>query len=543
MVCNSDLDRRDVETARAANYAMRREWCAFEPEKMEGEKAQIRFRRLYELLRSGKLTVKVLPRERFGLVHGKAGVITAGNGRKTSFLGSTNETYAAWKLNYELLWEDDSPETIQWVQEEFDALWNNPDAVLLADFVLEDIGRLADRQVIPDVGVWRQEPEPAAGIIETPVYRKEFGLWEHQKYFIQRAFEAHRGPHGARFVLADMVGLGKTLQLALSAMLMALYGDKPILVLAPKTLLWQWQDEMNELLDLPSAVWTGKAWVDEHEIEHPVAGAEGIKKCPRRIGIVSQGLVTAGSDVSEILKELTYECVIVDEAHHARRRNLGPQRENEKADPTNLLRFIQEIATRTHSLLLATATPVQLYPIEAWDLVDTLARNNESVLGNGWSKWRKPGPALHLVMEEHALPEDEHDAWEWIRNPLPPAAESLDFSNLRRSLGADASVCVVRGDAIDTLSQPDRARLRRIASTFVDEHNPFIRHIVRRTRQYLETTIDPETKEPYLKPVRVELFGERDEEAIALPGYLFDAYQKAEAFCSALGSECRVPAC
>ena len=123
---------------------------------------------------------------------------------------------------------------------EFDALWNNPDAVFLADFVLEDVGRLADRKVIPNVQVWRKEPEPAAGIIETPVYRREFGLWEHQKYFIQRAFEAHQGPHGARFVLADMVGLGKTLQLALSAMLMALYGDKPILVLAPKTLLWPW---------------------------------------------------------------------------------------------------------------------------------------------------------------------------------------------------------------------------------------------------------------------------------------------------------------
>jgi hypothetical protein len=112
MVCNSDLDRRDVETARAANYAMRREWCEFEPEKLEGEGAQIRFRRLYELLRSGKLTVKVLPSERFGLVHGKAGIITSSDGSKTSFLGSINETYAAWKLNYELLWEDDSAKTI-----------------------------------------------------------------------------------------------------------------------------------------------------------------------------------------------------------------------------------------------------------------------------------------------------------------------------------------------------------------------------------------------------------------------------------------------
>ena len=81
-----------------------------------------------------------------------------------------------------------------------------------------------------------------------------------------------------------MVGLGKTLQLAMSAMLMALTGDRPILVLAPKTLLWQWQDEMKNLLDLPSAVWNGRQWVDEEGIEHPVMGDEGIIRCPRRIG-------------------------------------------------------------------------------------------------------------------------------------------------------------------------------------------------------------------------------------------------------------------
>ena len=45
-----------------------------------------------------------------------------------------------------------------------------------------------------------------------------------------------------------MVGLGKTLQLAMSGLLIALYGTGPVLVIAPKTLLWQWQDEMRRLL-------------------------------------------------------------------------------------------------------------------------------------------------------------------------------------------------------------------------------------------------------------------------------------------------------
>jgi len=139
VVCNSELNVKDVETARAANNAMRQEWCAAKPENLPN--AKDRFSRLYEFLKSGKMQVRVLPRDDFGLVHGKAGVITQNSGIKTSFIGSANETYNAWRLNYELVWEDDSEEAINWVQEEFDSLWSHPKAVKLADFVVEDIHR------------------------------------------------------------------------------------------------------------------------------------------------------------------------------------------------------------------------------------------------------------------------------------------------------------------------------------------------------------------------------------------------------------------
>lgn len=534
VICNSDLNVWDVETAKAANYAMRREWCDAEPENYS-EKAKPRFARLYKFLRSGKMHVNVLPREKFGLVHGKAGVITLANGDKTAFMGSTNETLDAWKLHYELVWEDSSPDAVQWVQEEFDALWHHPLAVPLAEFVIEDVGRLSQRSVFPSVEVWREEADPGAPIIETPVYRQEYGLWAHQKYFVTLAFEAHKGPHGARFVLADQVGLGKTMQLALSAMLMALYGEKPVLILVPKPLLWQWQEEMLNLLEMPSAVWNGKQWIDENGLEYPVAGAIGIKKCPRRVGIVSQGLITSKSEASEYLKQMSYECVIVDEAHRARRKNLGPDREAEKADPNNLFAFLWQIAPCTKSLLLATATPVQMYPIEAWDLLNVLSISNEAVLGTNWSNWRRAEEALALTMGQGDLPEDDQDRWRWIRNPLPPASESPDFKNIRRSLKLSDEVAVAPGDAWDKLREPDKSRIRRLSRDFAQHHNPFIRHIVRRTREFLENEIDPETGERYLKPVKVELYGESDRDAIPLPPYLKDAYEVAEAFCELLG--------
>ena len=60
-----------------------------------------------------------------------------------------------------------------------------------------------------------------------------------------------------------------------------------MLVIAPKTLLWQWQDEINHLLDMPSAVWNGKEWVDENGIRYPVNG-EATIKMPKKAGIISK---------------------------------------------------------------------------------------------------------------------------------------------------------------------------------------------------------------------------------------------------------------
>lgn len=536
VVCNSELEAEDVRTASAAINAMRREWCNAQPE-VNFSNAPERLLKLYNLLKNGKLLVKVVPNNVFGLIHGKAGVITLANGTQTAFIGSVNETYSGWKLNYELLWEDDSPEAIAWVQEEFDFFWNSYYAIPLADFVIEDIKRIAERKVIAKVAQWQEKPEPAATVVEAPIYRQEYGLWEHQKYFVNLAFNDHLKPYGARYILADMVGLGKTVQLALAAQLMALYGTKPVLIIAPKTLLWQWQEEINHLLEMPSAVWNGREWVDENGLKYPSAGESAIKKCPRRVGIISQGLVTANSDCIQHLLGLEYECIIVDESHRARRKNLALGKENERPDPNNLMKFLLEISKRTKSMLLATATPVQLYPIEAWDLLNILSQANDSVLGNMLSMWRKfPGRALDLIMGKESIDGMSPENCDWIRNPFPPAVEDeRTFGRLRMQLKMADGDFVIKPEAIEDLDGPDQRRLGRIIDeNFFAEHNPFIRHIVRRTRDSLENTINPETNEPYLKAVRVKLLGEKEAEAIVLPPYLQEAYRYAEEFCELL---------
>jgi len=537
VICNSSLDAQDVQTAYMAKNALRKAWCDFKPEEIEGSGK--RFVRLYELLTSGKLKVKVLPDEAFGLIHGKAGIITYENGDKTSFLGSVNESLSGWQLNYELLWEDDSPNAVDWVQEEFDALWGDYRAVELSDFIIQDIKRLSERTVLDSVEEWRESETDAPSVaVESPVYRESFGLWEHQKYFIDRAFRDHKKSFGARYVLADQVGLGKTIQLAMSAQLMALYGEKPILIIVPKTLMWQWQDEMNALLDMPSAVWNGKVWVDENGIEYPNRGVQDIRKCPRRVGICSQGIMTSKSPASEFLVQNEYECVVVDEAHRARRKNLGKNKMSQSPEPNNLYHFLLDISKKTKSMLLATATPVQLYPIELWDLMNILSQNNDSVLGSLSSNWRKRqrlAKGLDLIMGKKTTTLLSPDNWDWIRNPFPPASEGSPFNamRLKASMKEDD---FVYNKLLGDLQPSDQKRLEDLLKdNFFQQHNPYIRHVIRRERSYLENTIDQETNEPYLKKIEVVLYGEEDDEALDLTGYMKQAYEYAEQFCEELG--------
>ncbi|MBO9360470.1 MAG: helicase SNF2, partial [Thermomicrobium sp.] len=307
VVANSALQPLDVATARAAKAAMYAEWCRSLPEYLP-PRLKERLRRLYTFLASGQLQVRVLPDTYFGLIHGKAGVITRADGSRIAFLGSVNESREAWEVNYELLWADDSEAGVSWTIEEFEALWHHAGAVDLADAVVRDIERLTRRIVVPSIAEWREQyrAEPAAAVVELPVARQGTGLWAHQKYFVKLAFDLHR-ERGARLLLADEVGLGKTVQLGLAAKLMALWGGGNVLVLVPKPLLWQWQDELWDLLAVPSAVWTGRGWIDENGVDYQANGLEGLRRCPRKVGIVSAGLITQSDEAAEILASLRYE--------------------------------------------------------------------------------------------------------------------------------------------------------------------------------------------------------------------------------------------
>src|SRR5262245_37660204 len=264
IVCNSELDAADVVVSQHVRETALKERWNETPAEVEALLHKYLYLLRHSLLTSGRLEIRVVLKDRV-FVHGKAGFIEAADGSKTCFLGSINETKSAFAHNYEILWEDTSPEGVTWVEEEFEALWQ--EAFPLPDAIIEEIKRVAERVEMRFEEVPPAEL-PAAALAESPIYRGGEQLQPWQRAFVAM-FLKHRETYGKiRLLLADEVGLGKTLSLAASAMLTVLLDDGPVLILCPATLTLQWQVELKDKLGIPSAVWLSakKVWVDEHEI-------------------------------------------------------------------------------------------------------------------------------------------------------------------------------------------------------------------------------------------------------------------------------------
>ena len=481
ILCNSELDASDITVSQyVRERALKERWNAIDCE-VESLLYRDRYRYLYQLLTSGCLEIRVVPKDQV-FIHGKAGVIEAADGTKTSFLGSINETKSAFARNYEILWEDPSPEGVAWVEEEFDALW--PDAYPLPEAILEEIKRIGDRREVrfPEV---KPADLPAAALAESPIYRGGEQLQPWQRSFVT-LFMHHRQTYGkARLLLADEVGVGKTLSLAASAMTAALLEDGPVLILCPSTLTLQWQVELADKLGIPSAVWLSqkKLWLDPKGHLIKTRGPEDIARCPFTIAIVSTGLIVQGCEEARHLLGRRYGTVVLDEAHKARRRGgVGSQDQ----PYTKLLEFMLGIGPRTRNLLLGTATPIQTDVRELWDLLEILNRGADFVLGRTHlSQWADIKKALPLVKGE-AHPQDEREAWEWLKNPLPAATEDTLFTALRLSLGLpEQSFFSDRG--FGSLSFLEQQTLTQALDPgFFLSHNPVLRHTVLRRRQTLE---------------------------------------------------------
>lgn len=160
--------------------------------------------------------------------------------------------------------------------------------------------------------------------------RVRFDPFEHQIATVSTVLRRMRG----RAILADEVGLGKTIEAALVLSELRARGmANRALVVAPTGLVGQWQEELDRKFALPSRVLTGSSAsrVGEVDDDHPVtlASLAAARRDPLRAALVGQD----------------WDVVILDEAHRVR---------NPRSASGRLAREL-----RSRHLLLLTATPVE----------------------------------------------------------------------------------------------------------------------------------------------------------------------------------------
>ncbi|TGN10940.1 DEAD/DEAH box helicase [Leptospira ilyithenensis] len=141
-----------------------------------------------------------------------------------------------------------------------------------------------------------------------------------------------------RFILADEVGLGKTIEAGLAMKeLMFRRGLKRVLVVAPSPLLIQWQQEMRNKFNEDFAIVRRRNFITNGE-DH----WRNFNKVITSIDFIKNPIYA-----EEILK-VKWDIVIFDEAHRLRR---------DYSKITRGYLFAEKISRKTECLLLLTATP------------------------------------------------------------------------------------------------------------------------------------------------------------------------------------------
>lgn len=335
--------------------------------------------------------------------HTKYGIFTDRYGHGVAFSGSNNASVTAWVKNHETFDAYRSWRTESWEdygepkKRAFERHWSaNPDegwAIIdLPTAVREHLiehapdappfpldmltphpkPEKADREARPvdvDLQAAWDELISLRDAPKTSAWTGVGTAWAqplpHQAELIHRVVSTY--PRG--YLFADEVGLGKTVEAGMVLRELLTSGRaKKALLLVPASVMKQWQEELHEKMNLDVPRYHKGGFVDR--FDQPIATdpkANPWSAFP--IVLASSHLARRRTRRTEILDAGPWDVVLVDEAHHARRRG------SKATDtPNSLLALLQEMKRRDlwRALYLASATPMQMHPHEAWDLIELL---------------------------------------------------------------------------------------------------------------------------------------------------------------------------
>jgi len=190
--------------------------------------------------------------------------------------------------------------------------------------------------------------------------------WPHQAVAVRRLVETW--PYS--YLLCDEVGLGKTIEAGLAFRSLYLSGlVKRILVAAPASLTLQWQRQMASKTLLPFGRVSAKPEMRHEYIFPREKSLPASSFYEPDLVIVSTGLLTRRERLPELQSADRFDIALVDEAHAARRKNPSA---GITANPDfgRLYVAVRDyLRGKAKSLWLATATPMQIDPVEVTDLL------------------------------------------------------------------------------------------------------------------------------------------------------------------------------
>lgn len=291
-----------------------------------------------------------------------------------------------------------------------------------------------------------------------------------------QVFVAHRVVEKAvpRMILADEVGLGKTVEAGLILKeLRARRQVERVLIVTPASLLQQWQHELaskfNEdftIIDGAAMKFLGKGGANPFDKVPNVLCSLPFASNPKQ----AEQIVTAGWDL-----------VIFDEAHRVRRT----RKSGGDAQTTQAYRFADDLKDEVRGMLLLTATPVQLHQYELYSLIELV---EPGLLGSPerFERMRRRLPQLnHFVHGLQLWPDlSQHDREELL-------AEHADLVE-ELSLHGDLENPDARAHAMDRVTT-----LHPLATVMVRNRKAELGIVSQRIAHRIPVQLDPNSADLY----------------------------------------------
>lgn len=193
---------------------------------------------------------------------------------------------------------------------------------------------------------------------------------------VEAALFALRSPFAKGVLLADEVGLGKTIEAGIVLAQHWAEGRRRLFLIVPATLRKQWQAELLTKFGLPSVILDGPAVRREL--------AEGVVNPFERIGTIIIGSYPLAARYETLISRVNWHLIVLDEAH--RLRNVWQPGSKQAT-------AIRTATRQADRLVLLTATPLQNSLLELYGLLTFLDEHAFGSLDSFREQFVAIGPA------------------------------------------------------------------------------------------------------------------------------------------------------